>query len=151
MTQQYHDTDERPITDGCAGILAAIIALMLLFPRCGHGQSPDVEFKSLFQIRYAMPDTIQILHVGHNIRLDKSGVECVPINPKMGTMPAIPVQSWLQGDNGEWIGVTKSGGTVTLWDCCGDEMHLQIASGTQEVYFYNMAPSLLTLKGPDKM
>lgn len=38
MTRNFHDNDERPITDGCAGILAAIIALMLMFPRCGHGQ-----------------------------------------------------------------------------------------------------------------
>lgn len=51
MIHQFHDTDQRPITDGCAGILAAIVALILMFPRCGNSQNIfQFEAKSTFLI-----------------------------------------------------------------------------------------------------
>lgn len=156
----FHDTDEvfiemAAIRRGCI-LFAIIMALLCLFMFCGAvaapaQTAPDIEFRSLFQIRYALPDTVQLQHIGYNIRLDSHGVECVPLNPAQGTMPPIPVQSWIQGDSSEWIGVTKSGGTVTLWNCCAGEMYLEIAAGSQVVDFFNMAPAVLTWKERNKM
>jgi len=161
MQTQFHDADDdigpdfagaRRAIKGCLWVLAiiAVFAVAMCGATVAHGQtSPNVEFRSLFQIRYALPDTVQLQHVGYNIRLNTSGVECVPLNPAMGAMPAIPVQNWIIGDSGEWIGVTRSGGTVTLWSCCGADMYLEIAAASQVVDFYNMAPNL-TWKERDK-
>lgn len=159
----FHDGEENPLPD-FSGVRQAfggwlfvlIIIAIFSIAMCGatavKGQSaPDIEFRSLFQIRYAMPDTVQLQHIGYNIRLDARGVECVPLNPAQGVMPAIPVQSWIQGDNGEWIGVTRSGATVTLWNCYGAEMYLEVATGKQVVDFFNMAPAVLTWKERSKM
>lgn len=72
MRYDFHDTDEvflemAAIRRGCLWF-AGIMALLCLFMFCGavvaQGQeSPDIEFRSLFQIRYAMPDTVQIQHI----------------------------------------------------------------------------------------
>lgn len=161
MRHDFHDTDEvflemAAIRRGCL-LFAGIMALLCMFMFCGavvaQGQeaSPDIEFRSLFQIRYALPDTVEIQHIGYNLRVNAAGVECVPLNPAMGSMPSIQVQNWLIGDAGEWIGVTRSGATVTLWSCCGAEMYLEIATDRQVADFYNMAPVSLRWKERNKM
>ena len=66
-----------------------------------------------------------------------------------GSMPAIPVQTWIRGDAGEWIGVTKSGATVTLWGV-GQAQYLEIDSGREVLFLYYGAPALLTLKMDEK-
>lgn len=142
------------IRRGCIwfAIITAIISVAMCSATVAHGQNaPNVEFRSLFQIRAALPDTILLIHTGYNIRVNQSGVECVPLNPGMTPGPPIPVQNWLQGDGGEWIGVTKSGATVTLFNCCGAEMFLEIETAGQVVDFYNMVPAVLHWKERNKM
>ena len=156
--EEYHDNDEpafemAAIRRGCIwfAIITAIISVAMCSATVAHGQNaPNVEFRNLFQIRAALPDTILLIHTGYNIRVNQSGVECVPLNPGMTPGPPIPVQNWLQGDGGEWIGVTKSGATVTLFNCCGAEMFLEIETAGQVVDFYNLVPGVLHWKERNK-
>lgn len=132
-------------------IIAAVLSVSMCAATVAHGQtSPDLQFRSLFQIRYALPDTVQLLHVGYNIRVNAAGVEAVPLNPAVGPLPAIAVQSWITGDAGEWIGITRSGATVTLWGS-GADMYLEIATDREVMDFYNMAPPVLTWKERNKL
>lgn len=143
----------RRVFRGCLlfGCIMAIVCLLLFCSAVkAHGQ-PDIEFKSLFQIRAALPDTVFLIHTGYNIRVNAAGVECVPLNADTPPGPPIPVQNWLQGDSGEWIGVTRSGATVTLYNCCGASMFLEIATAGQVVDFYNMVPGVLHWKERNKM
>ncbi len=140
----------RRVFRGCL-LFGGIMALICLFMFCGavaaHGQkAPDVEFKSFFQIRAALPDTVLLIHTGYNIRVNAAGVECVPLNADTPPGPPIPVQNWIIGDAGEWIGVTRSGGTVTLFSCCGPAMYLEIETSGQVMDFYNMVPQVLHWK-----
>lgn len=122
-----------------------LLSMMFALTATKCAAQPDTEFRSLFQIRYAMPDSVQLIHFGYNLRVNSAGVECIPINPAYGTEPPISVQSWIQGDGGEWIGVTKSGGTVTLYGA-GPGMYLEVISKTEILQLFNMAPAVLTLK-----
>ena len=162
MIQDFHDTDEegpdfsnvRTTMRGCLFALAliAIFAVAMCAATVAHGQkSPDIEFKSLFQIRAALPDTVLLIHTGYNIRVNAAGVECVPLNADTPPGPPISVQTWIQGDSGEWIGVTRSGATVTLFNCCGASMYLEIETPGQVVNFYNMVPGVLHWKERNKM
>jgi len=142
---------EREVSDGCAPqtIRIAFLAFVLAIWAFRCAAQPDAEFRSLFQIRRVIPDTVQILHIGYNLRVTAAGVECVPTNPANGSMPAISVQTWIRGDAGEWIGVTKSGATVTLWGV-GQAQYLEIDSGREVLFLYYGAPALLTLKMDEK-
>ena len=152
--EEYHDNDEPPfemaaIRRGCIwfAIITAIISVAMCAATVAHGQaSPNVEFRSLFQIRAALPDTVLLIHIGYNIRVNAAGVECVPLNPDTPPGPPIPVQNWIIGDSGEWIGVTRSGATVTLYNCCGASMYLEIETQGQVVDFYNLVPGVLHWK-----
>ena len=155
---EFHDHDGdigpdfagvRRAFKGCIifALTAAILSVAMCAATVAKGQSaPNVEFRSLFQIRAALPDTVLLIHTGYNIRVNKSGVECVPLNADTPPGPPIPVQNWLQGDSGEWIGVTRSGATVTLYNCCGASMYLEIGTPGQVVDFYNMVPGVLLWK-----
>lgn len=76
MIHQFHDTDQRPITDGCAGILAAIVALILMFPRCGNSQT---DFYSPFHFVVTNPEPgsksiTDIYHVSTHVVITEATV-----------------------------------------------------------------------------
>lgn len=77
---------EREVSDGCAPqtIRIAFLAFVLAIWAFRCAAQPDAEFRSLFQIRRVIPDTVQILHIGYNLRVTAAGVECVPTNPANG-------------------------------------------------------------------
>lgn len=154
MIRTFHDNEnDMPDFDGLRRAIRgwlwllaalAVFAIAMCSATVANSQTaPDIEFRSLFQIRAALPDTVLLLHEGYNIRIDAAGVECVPLNPAAGTLPTIPVQSWIQGDSGEWIGITKGGATVTVWHQGRPEMYLEIATTTTVMDFYNMLPAVL--------
>ena len=163
MQTHFHDTDDdigpdfaglRRAIKGWLWALAiiAVFAVAMCAATVAKGQNaPNVEFRSLFQIRAALPDTVLLIHTGYNIRVNAAGVECVPLNADTPPGPPIPVQTWIQGDSGEWIGVTRSGATVTLFNCCGASMYLEIETPGQVVNFYNMVPGVLHWKERNKM
>jgi len=64
MQYAFHNTDERPITDGCAGIIAAIIAIMLMFPRCGNSQT-DFYSPFHFVVTNPQPGSKSITDIYH--------------------------------------------------------------------------------------
>ncbi len=158
MQTYFHDTDDdigpdfagaRRVFRGCIwlAIIIAVFSIAMCAATVAKGQAaPNVEFRSLFQIRAALPDTVLLIHTGYNIRVNAAGVECVPLNADTPPGPPIPVQTWIQGDSGEWIGVTKSGATVTLYNCCGASMYMEIETRGQVVDFYSMVPGVLHWK-----
>lgn len=109
---------------------------------------PDVQFKSLFQIRAASPDTIELIHIAYNISITPDGVEVLKITPPVGQPTTHKVETWVQ-ETGRWIGVTRDGVTLT-WDTSGPEPFFEIASHRQVLDMYVMAPVVLRWeKRPD--
>jgi hypothetical protein len=129
------------------GLLALTFVMVLWVAKC-HCQPAEMHFQSFFQIRYALPDTVQLLHIPYNVTVSKIGVQSVPINGSGQT--TIPVQNWIAGDAGEWIGVTKSGATVTVYGQ-GPTMYLEIKTANNVLDMYNGCPQVLTWKDRTKL
>lgn len=128
--------------------LAFLAFVMLVWLAKCHCQPAEMHFQSFFQIRYALPDTVQLLHIPYNVTVSKIGVQSVPINGSGQT--TIPVQNWIAGDAGEWIGVTKSGATVTVYGQ-GPTMYLEIKTENNVLDMYNGCPQVLTWKDRTKL
>lgn len=103
---------------------------------------PDVQFQSLFQIRAALPDTVELLHISYNISITPQGVEMMKVSQPVGKPEQFSVPNCVE-ENGRWIGVTKEGITI-IWDTSRAEHFLEIATHRQVLDMYVMAPAKLT-------
>lgn len=123
-----------------------ITTLLLLTALTAAAQKPgpDVQFQSLFQIRAALPDTIDLIHIAYNISITPDGVEVLKVTPPVGPPIWHAVPAWVEED-GRWIGVTRDGVTL-IWDTSGPEAFLEIASHRQVMDMYVMAPVVLRWK-----
>jgi hypothetical protein len=118
---------------------ALIIPLLLIaISAASQTTGPNVQFKSLFQIRAALPDTIELIHIAYNISITPQGVEILKVTPPVGQPQQIPVPAWVE-ENGKWVGITKDGITV-IWDTTQEEPFLEIATPRQVLDMYVMAP-----------
>lgn len=119
--------------------------LLLAATATAQQPGPNVQFHSLFQIRAALPDTIELLHIGYNVTLRPDGVEVIKTSPPVGPPIRHTVPLWVEDPPGRWIAVTREGLTFT-WDTTQAEPFFEIASQRQVLDMYVMAPPRLLWK-----
>lgn len=109
---------------------------------------PNTAFRSLFQIRAAMPDTIELWHAAYNITLSATGAELVPISG--GVVHQLLLREAWQPTERGWSANTLEGFLLT-WDTAAAEPFFEIATGRQVVDYYINAPARLQWQQWPKM